>query len=362
MKYYGTNSLGQSVYYYDVPGLTVGILFNGYDENYSVVDYSLKTVNIEGDTFKGHGYGYYCTTADYQGMWNVESYKAEIHDATTTAVTEPETRDEAVTDPEEIITVPSTSDEIVTDPEEIETYPSTSDEVTTDPVEKPTILAYDKQKYHHIAGDMTNWQKASYDDEISFYLEAGTYEFSIYYIIHASYGPYGSSFKIQDDIHSLALTTSPDRVCMTTPVDGVYTTSHSFDSGVVYLNVTYPENAPDAPEYVEFDYTVNTETNEATITDYLGTAKVVEVPQYIDGYPVTAIGSSAFYATFVEKVILPEGLKTIGRSAFGHCTDLVEVCVPDSVTDIGASAFFYCPKLTGFDFPARITVINESTF
>ena len=42
---------------------------------------------------------------------------------------------------------------------------------------------------------------------------------------------------------------------------------------------------------------------------------------------------------------LPEGLTTIGNSAFEGCSNLTSVTIPDSVTTIGSSAFRDCSRL-----------------
>ena len=41
----------------------------------------------------------------------------------------------------------------------------------------------------------------------------------------------------------------------------------------------------------------------------------------------------------LEKVVLPEGLKHIGKYAFGYCDTIKEVNIPDSVSSIGFNAF-----------------------
>lgn len=48
----------------------------------------------------------------------------------------------------------------------------------------------------------------------------------------------------------------------------------------------------------------------------------------------------------LQRVELPEGLTTIGKSAFFYCADLEEANIPASVTSIGEDVFVDCPKLT----------------
>lgn len=61
---------------------------------------------------------------------------------------------------------------------------------------------------------------------------------------------------------------------------------------------------------------------EAVITGYTGTDGIVNIPDTIDGYPVTKIDRSAFEGTDITDVTIPAGLKSIGYLAFGNCTSL----------------------------------------
>lgn len=55
---------------------------------------------------------------------------------------------------------------------------------------------------------------------------------------------------------------------------------------------------------------------------------------------VTSIGKWAFSnATNLKSVIIPDSVTSIGNGAFSGCTDLKEINVPDSVTSIGRGAF-----------------------
>ena len=60
---------------------------------------------------------------------------------------------------------------------------------------------------------------------------------------------------------------------------------------------------------------------------------------------LTEICSNAFLRSSLSEITLPEGLKSIGRSAFGYCRNLSEIVIPDSVTDIGKEAFRHCTTL-----------------
>ena len=53
----------------------------------------------------------------------------------------------------------------------------------------------------------------------------------------------------------------------------------------------------------------------------------------------------------VKKVRIQDGVTSIGRAAFYHCTSLTSITIPNSVTSIGEYAFFGCTSLTSINIP-----------
>lgn len=66
--------------------------------------------------------------------------------------------------------------------------------------------------------------------------------------------------------------------------------------------------------------------------------------------------------TSVKKVVIENGVTTIGNYAFYNCTNLTSVTIGNSVTTIGGSAFSSCGSLTSVTIPASVTSISKSAF
>ena len=112
-----------------------------------------------------------------------------------------------------------------------------------------------------------------------------------------------------------------------------------------------------------FEYSVSEETNEVTITKYIGSGGAVEIPEKIDGKTVTAIGKFAFsYCTSIKSVTIPEGVTSIELDAFGNCTSLESVTILDGVTSIGGAAFYNCTSLESVTIPDSVTSIGAEAF
>ena len=78
---------------------------------------------------------------------------------------------------------------------------------------------------------------------------------------------------------------------------------------------------------------------------------------------VTSIGESAFQgATALTSVSIPNSVTEIGAMAFLNATSLASVSISNSVTSIGSSAFEGTTSLTNFTIPNSVTSIGSSAF
>ena len=60
--------------------------------------------------------------------------------------------------------------------------------------------------------------------------------------------------------------------------------------------------------------------------------------------------------------IIPDTVKTIGRSSFIYCSLLTNITIPSSVTRIASEAFRGCVSLTSITIPSSVTIIGQKSF
>lgn len=83
------------------------------------------------------------------------------------------------------------------------------------------------------------------------------------------------------------------------------------------------------------------EIHEDELIVYNGKRKVVRVPNGIK-----TIGASAFWNnTFIEEVKLPESVERLGGDCFYYCTNLRNINIPANVSIMGNNPFAGCPSL-----------------
>ena len=88
-------------------------------------------------------------------------------------------------------------------------------------------------------------------------------------------------------------------------------------------------------------YTYTVSNGKATIAAGNKSLKGnVTIPSKLGGYPVTAIGDSAFInLSGIKSVTIPNSVTRIGYNAFNGCTGLASIKIPDSVSSISSDAF-----------------------
>lgn len=90
-------------------------------------------------------------------------------------------------------------------------------------------------------------------------------------------------------------------------------------------------------------------------------AGVVEIEDFIDGFPVTDIAPNAFsWDSALKEVVIPEGIEYIGVGAFHFCYNMEKVTLPDSIKVIDAGAFYFCESLPELTIPAAVERVGTS--
>lgn len=119
--------------------------------------------------------------------------------------------------------------------------------------------------------------------------------------------------------------------------------------------------APPLAVQAQFQY--ESSAGMMVITRYVGSEKDVVIPSTINGLPVVAIGSLAFYEkSNVTSVVIPDSVTAIDTSAFERCSGLASVRIPDSVTRIEWSAFANCTSLPTITLGSSLTTIGNEAF
>lgn len=75
-------------------------------------------------------------------------------------------------------------------------------------------------------------------------------------------------------------------------------------------------------------------------------------------------GTEIVYAPIEESgnYIIPEGVTSIGRQAYGGCYNMTSITIPDAVTDISDGAFRNCENLTDVILPAELNTLGSGVF
>ena len=113
-----------------------------------------------------------------------------------------------------------------------------------------------------------------------------------------------------------------------------------------------------------YSYVVK-EDGTAEITGYLGKRRYLTMPDKIDGYTITGIGTRAFAGnTRLRRIELPDTLTEIKEAAFEECTRLLNIEIPKHVQRIEKRAFYACTRLgtVGLHSNGDLSAIGDYAF
>ena len=180
--------------------------------------------------------------------------------------------------------------------------------------------------------------------------------------------------------------------------------------GLPVVGLTFEARAYDGTQYGNTGIYYEISNGEVTIIDAKSGIKTADIPESINGYPVTSIGSNAFYGcTSLSRVTIPDSVISIGTGAFDNtawyysqpngdvyagkvyykykgtmpkntrikikngtkgiaycafyeCDGLIGVTIPDSVMIIDGGAFYGCTSLSSVTIPDSVKSIGYSAF
>ena len=102
-------------------------------------------------------------------------------------------------------------------------------------------------------------------------------------------------------------------------------------------------------------------TGEMETNPWSSQRKIIEKVVIENG--VTSIGNSAFYECYsLKSVVIPSSVTSIEHGAFSNCRGLTSITIPNSVTSIGDCAFMECSGLTSITIPNSVTSIGRYAF
>lgn len=74
---------------------------------------------------------------------------------------------------------------------------------------------------------------------------------------------------------------------------------------------------------------------------------------------LVSIGNSAFYYTHLHEVLFPSTLKSIGEYSFAFCNSIKTIVVPEGVESIGSYAFCELANLTRLELPSSLKKLGS---
>lgn len=122
---------------------------------------------------------------------------------------------------------------------------------------------------------------------------------------------------------------------------------------------TYGSNSVNIPSSVVYD---GIEYNVTSIGKS-AFGSCTEIPSISIPNSVTSIGEFAFQnCRSLYSIIIPNSVKSIGDYAFSDCRVLTSVTMPDSLTSIGSHLFYRCLGLTSVNIPNSVITIGSYAF
>lgn len=124
--------------------------------------------------------------------------------------------------------------------------------------------------------------------------------------------------------------------------------------------IAYAADAGQSGKDGPLSYTKYSDHAEINFCDYKTSS--VEIPETIDGVPVTKIGIYAFNGGAVTSITIPDSVVEIGDYAFAGCKSLTSVKLSADLEKVGIRAFEQCPLLETVEFPDKVVEFSSKVF
>lgn len=136
----------------------------------------------------------------------------------------------------------------------------------------------------------------------------------------------------------------------------------AFEDCTNLISINVPDSITDIGEYA-FKYVNNIVYNGPSPEQWWG-------EKVLNGYVEDGIVYSDASKKSIDgcissksgKISIPNGIESIGWSAFRNCAKLSDIIISDSVTEISSRAFEGCRGLTQITIPSSVAYIQEHTF
>ena len=119
----------------------------------------------------------------------------------------------------------------------------------------------------------------------------------------------------------------------------------SVDYGKVGLYALEVHFGPSRLIY-EGDYIFYQFENKNYLVAYTGRESSPTLPESFNGESYEIYEYAFYRHYYLTKIVIPEGVTSVGQKVFSQCRNLREVEIPTTLTAIGKEAFYVCNKLT----------------
>lgn len=139
---------------------------------------------------------------------------------------------------------------------------------------------------------------------------------------------------------------------------------YCIDNRLPYTAVESPETAPATEGVCGYNLAWKVENGTLTISGTGAMADFRENESVQKPYLwYTVPGTTAPWDGLeFSRLVIEEGVTSIGENAFNCHVELVSVILPDTLTSIGRNAFCYCENLSDIIFPDVVETIGPSAF